>query len=99
MAVQEVTTQTRKSKIALETRLGKPIYARSVVFKWLVRHAADIISRESVGHDGKVPLQRLTHKMPKQMDIEFGEQVWAKTPTTKIIENVHLRNEAFQEHG
>ena len=73
MAVQEVTTQTRKSKIALETRLGKPIHARSVVFKWLVRHAADIISRESVGHDGKVPLQRLTRKMPKQMDIEFGE--------------------------
>ena len=82
-AVQDVTTQVRKCKIALETRLSKPIHARSVVFKWLVRHAADIIDRESVGHDGKVPLQRLTHKLPKPIDIEFGEQVWAKTPSYK----------------
>ena len=74
-AVQDVTTQTRKYKIALETRLGKPIRARSVIFKWLVRHAADTISRCSVGHDGKVPLQRLTNRMPKPVDIEFGEQV------------------------
>ena len=50
-AVQDVTTQTRKYKIALETRLGKPIRARSVIFKWLVRHVADTISRCSVGHD------------------------------------------------
>ena len=25
-------------------------------------------------------LQRLLHKIPKPIDIEFGEQVWAKTP-------------------
>ena len=68
-AVQDVTTQTRKYKIALETRLGKPIHARSVIFKWLVRHAADTISRCSVGHDGKVPLQRLLHNPPKLVDI------------------------------
>ena len=79
-AAQDVTTQTRKYKIALETRLGKPIHARSVIFKWLVRHSADTIGRCSVGHDGKVPLQRLLHKLPKTMDVEFGEQVWAKTP-------------------
>ena len=35
-AVQDVTTQVRKFKIALETHLGKPILARSVVFKWIV---------------------------------------------------------------
>ena len=41
MAVQELTEQARKYKIALETRFGKPIMARSVVFKWLIEHAAD----------------------------------------------------------
>ena len=93
-AVQDVTRQTRKYNIALETRLGKPIHARSVVFKWLVRHAADTISRCSVGHDGKVPLQRLNHKMPKPITIEFGEQVWAKTPGY-----VNKRKRALQERS
>ena len=68
-AAQDVTTQTRKYKIALEIRLGKPIHARSVICKWLVRHSAHTISRCSVGRDGKVPLQRLLHKLPKPVDI------------------------------
>ena len=80
-AAQDVTTQVRKYKIALETRLGKPILARSVVFKWIVRHAADTINRHTVGHDGRVPLQRLMNRLPKPIDIEFGEQIWAKVPT------------------
>ena len=79
-AVQDITTQVRKYKIALETRLGIPIPARSVIFKWLVRHAADTINRSLTGHDGKVPLQRLLNKMPQPIDIEFGEKVFAKVP-------------------
>ena len=42
-AVQDVTTQVRKYKVALGTRLGKPILARSVVFKRIVQHAVDTI--------------------------------------------------------
>ena len=34
--VQDVTDQCRKYKIALEPRLGEPIPARSVIFKWIV---------------------------------------------------------------
>ena len=91
-AVQDVTTQVRKYKIALETRLGKPILARSVVFKWIVQHAADTISRHCVGHDGRVPYQRLHNRMPRGIDIEFGEQVFAKTP-----EYLNRRKRALQE--
>ena len=53
------------------------------MFKWLVRHSADIIDRELVGRDGKVPLQRLNNRSPKPIDVEFGEQICAKTPTYK----------------
>ena len=67
-AVQDVTTQVRKYKVALETRLGKPILARSVVFKWIVRHVADTINRHTVGHDGRVPFQRLMNRVPKPID-------------------------------
>ena len=80
-AVQDVTTQVRKYKIALETKLGRLIRARSVIFKWIVEHAADTINRHTSGHDGKVPLQRSNHRLPKPVGIEFGEQVWAKVPT------------------
>ena len=51
--VQDVTTQTRKYKVALETRLGKPIHARFIIFKRFVRHVADTIGRCSVGHTEK----------------------------------------------
>ena len=81
MAAQELTEQLRKYKIALETNLGKQIFARSAVFKWLVPHAADTISRHQGGHDGKVPYQRLMAKPPKPIEAGVGEQVWAKTPT------------------
>ena len=76
-AVQDLTTQVRKYKIAIETRLGQPVPARSIVFRWLVPHSADTINRScpSLAHDGKVPFQRLNNKMPKPIDVEFGEQV------------------------
>ena len=82
-AVQHLTTQVRKYKIAVETRLNQPIPARSIIFKWLVEHAADTINRScvSLAHDGKVPYQRLQSRMPKPIDVEFGEKVWAKVPT------------------
>ena len=45
--VQDVTTQCRKYKIALETRSKEHVHARSVIFKWIVRHSADTINRET----------------------------------------------------
>ena len=66
--------------------------ARSVVSKWIVQHAADTINRHTVGHDGRVPYQRLMNRLPKGIDIEFGEQVWAKTP-----EYLNKRKRSLQE--
>ena len=81
--VQDPTTQVRKYKIALETRLHQPIPARSIIFRWLVERAVDTINRAcvSLAHDGNVPLQRFHNRMPKPIDVEFGDKVWAKVPT------------------
>ena len=76
--VQDLTTQCRKYKVALETRIKEHIHARSVIFKWIVRHSADTINLETTGHDGKVPLQRLHNKLPKPIDVESREHMLAK---------------------
>ena len=62
------------------------------MFKWIVQHAADTINRHCVGHDGRVPYQRLMNRFPRAIDIEFGEQVFAKTP-----EYLNHRKRALQE--
>ena len=58
-AAQDLATQARKYKIALEGRLKQHVVARTTIFKWLVQHSADTLNAHCVGHDGKVPYQRL----------------------------------------
>ena len=41
-AAQDVTTQTRKYKITLESKPGTPIHPTSVIFKRFARHAGDM---------------------------------------------------------
>ena len=98
-AVQDITTQVRKYKIALETRLGIPIPARSVIFKWLVRHAADTINRSLTGHDGKVPLQRLLNKMPQPLTLSLEKKCSPKSQTASTRGSVHFKNELWKGHG
>ena len=79
--LQDVTTQVREYNIAFETCLNQYIPARSVIFTGLVEHAADTINRHVSGHDSKVPLHRIKNRLPKAIDVEFGEQVLANVPT------------------
>ena len=82
-AGRDLTTQVRKYKIALETRLRQPIPTRSIILRSLVQHAADTINRTcvSLSHHGKVPDPRLHNSTPKPIDVEFGEKAWAEVPT------------------
>ena len=59
-AVQDVSGQVRSLKLALEARLGVSIGDASAVMDWIVEHAAYVLSRFSVGHDGMTPYERLT---------------------------------------
>lgn len=77
-AVQDVTTQLRKCKMALESRIKGRINVDAPIMEWMVEHAARILNCHLVGHDGRVPHNRAKSRNPFPTQVEFGEQVLAK---------------------
>ena len=55
--------------------------SRSPVLRWLVRHAASLITRYQVGKDGRTAYERWKGKQHKKELAEFGECVHFKHST------------------
>ena len=69
--------------LALEARLRLKLDLTPPVVRWLIRHAAFIITRYQVGHDGRTAWRRLTGKVWNGTVAEFGEQVFGKLAPKK----------------
>ncbi len=82
-AVQDVTAELRCLKLALEARLKCNIDPKHAVVKWMMPHAAFLITRLSKGHDGLTSWRRLMKRNWSGMLAEFGESVWAKLQLKK----------------
>ena len=82
-AVQDVTGQVRCLKIALEARLRSGIDPKHPIVKWMIVHAAFLITRYGVGHDGMTAWRRLMKRKWNGALAEFGESVWAKLALKK----------------
>ena len=83
-AVQDVAGQIRKLKLALEARLKIEIAEDSNIMQWMIPHAAYLLSKYSIGHDGMTPHERLTGRKWVRPLVEFGEVVLAKLTANKI---------------
>ena len=81
--VQDVTDLIRRHVLALQARLQQTVNLKTPVMAWLIRHAAFVLTRYSVGHDGLTPWRRLTGKCWNGVMAEFGEQVMAKLALKK----------------
>ena len=86
-AVQDVIGQARCLLLGLEARLKVNLDPGLPIVKWLLRHAAFLLTRYSVGHDGLTAWRRLTGRNQAGIIVEFGERVFAKLslkrPSTK----------------
>ena len=74
VAVREIKAQTRVLKSHLEQRLGRPLQWTEPLATWLVRHAANCLSRFRVQADGRTPDQRRTGRRWRRQVVEFGEK-------------------------
>ncbi|CAK0892249.1 unnamed protein product, partial [Prorocentrum cordatum] len=74
VAAREVKAQTRVLKSHLEQRLGRPQEWTEPLATWLVRHAANCLSRYRVQADGRAPDQRRTGRRWRRQVVEFGER-------------------------
>ena len=68
----------RRLVLAFEARLRQKLDLRLPIARWLIRHAAFVVTRYQVGHDGFTPWRRLTGKNWNGTVAEMGEQVLGK---------------------
>ena len=73
----------RRLVLALEARLRQKLSLQLPIVRWLVRHAAFVVTRYQVGHDGLTPWRRLTGKSWTGIVAELGEQVLGKLALKK----------------
>ncbi len=90
--VQDLNNQLRALKIALEARLGMKIKCNWPVMEWLVPHAAFVVTRYRVGHDGKSAFQRCTGRQWRRPIVEFGEQVMGKLARQRMERGTRSKN-------
>ena len=79
-AIQSVQGQVRTIKDALEVRMGESLSPESNLVPWLVKHAADTVSRYHKGQDGLTAHRRLRGRDFRVDVCEFGEAVWYMRP-------------------
>ena len=77
-AIQAVQGQVRVLKFAAEERLQVELAVGHAIWPWLIEHAAFLLNRGEVGHDGKTAYTRLFGKPNKGAGNEFGERVHYK---------------------
>ena len=82
-AVQDVQGMTRVIKEGLEEKLGERITTEHNLVPWLVKHAAQLVTRYRIREDGKTAHEKIRGKKFRRETAEFGECVWYLKPGTK----------------
>ena len=82
-AARDVVDVARRLVLALEARIRAKLKLTLPIIRWLIRHAAFVITRYQVGHDGHTAWRRLTGKPWTGVVAEFGEQVFGKLALKK----------------
>ena len=73
-AVQDVTDLMRRMLLGLEAKVRSRLDLTLPWSRWRVRHAAFILTRYQVGHDGLTPWRRLTGRAWNGHVFHFGEK-------------------------
>ena len=76
-AVKQLIDMTRTLKLALEARLKlqRPLPCGHPVVAWMLEHAAWLLSKYAVNHEGRSPWGLLNGREARERIEEFGERV------------------------
>ena len=86
-AVKKIKQQIRKMKGSLDDFFGEYLDPSHSLIAWLPRHAADLITKYKIGHDGKTADQRRTGKKWKMPLLQFGERELTLDSCVQMLEN------------
>ena len=74
-AIQSVGGQVRVLRSCLEDKWGVKLNSKHAVIPWIMEHAAYVLNRFEVGHDGRTAQERCKGKPAKVAGVQFGEAV------------------------
>ena len=92
----------RNLKETIEDTAHARLSATDSVTSWMIRHAAFLQTRFSVGRDGKTPFKRRHHKESTSQLLPFGSAVDAnvrdeETERSKF-DSIHSKHLAWKSH-
>ena len=79
-AVQAAEGQARTLKLELERRIGGRIPAQHPIVAWLVRHAADVVTKYEVKDHGKTAYEYVPGRPYRGEVADLGRQVLYRIP-------------------
>ena len=74
-AIRRVQEKVRVLRHQVEQNIKEPIDDNAPIMAWLIRWAAEFISKYSVGDDGRTPYERVRHEQCKVPVVPFGETI------------------------
>ena len=83
-AVQGMIDQNRKLNFVLEMNCKIKVAVGSTVIHRLVEHAAVLLNRHQVGHDGKTPCRCVHQREFPTIQLDFSEQIMKRFALTRI---------------
>ena len=73
----------RRHLLGLEARHRCKIPLQSNIVSWMIRHAAFVLTRYRIGHDGHTAYRRLTGRDWMGPVAEIGEQIFSRLALKK----------------
>ena len=91
-AGKRIREYTRTMLDQIEYRVGEELKAEATIVQWMVRWAAMLATRYTVGRDGRTPHERIKGRRCNELVVPFGELVWYKqlklsTDSTQKLES------------
>ena len=77
-AARPLESQVRTLKLATERNVGVIMDVHTPIFAWLVEHSADVLTKCSVGSDGRTAYERIKQKKYHGEMVEFASMVLVK---------------------
>ena len=77
-AVKDFIGQGGKMKLGIERRVRGTIAVDRPIVHWVVEHAALIVNRHQLGHEGKIADRRKNQRDAPPKQLEFAEQVMTR---------------------
>ena len=98
-AHQSIEAMVRTMKEVIEDKAHTRLSATDSITSWMIRHAAFLQTRFSVGKDGKTPFKRRHHKKSTRANFYHSDQLLMRKSETRKLNAANSIHDSFEAFG